>query len=51
MTNPYSGDRLDRTTPAIKLPDTAYESLAAKFFVGRGSVNRIRRLYRRTGEM
>ena len=34
----------------MQRPDTTYESVAAQFSVGRATVNRIWRLYRRTGE-
>ena len=51
MSVPYSRDLRERVVEAMKRPNTTYESVADQFSVGRATVNRIWRLYRRTGEV
>lgn len=51
MSVPRSRDLRERIVEAMKRPNTSYESVADQFSMGRATVNRIWRLYRRTGEV
>ena len=51
MSRPYSRDLRERIVEAMKDPKETYESVCARFSVGRATVNRVWRLYRETGDV
>ena len=51
MSTPYSADLRTRIVEAMKRGDATYEEVAARFSVGRATVNRVWKLYRRTGQV